>query len=320
MFSSLCFVCVCVVWVRCERECLFRLFGVTAAAPPVLIPLTQLKTEHNSRTTIRTYTTPFHRYRASSPLFPCVMFRRFVSSSSVLFGGRSAAIGRTAVGTIAAAAAAGAAITMAMANNTIVQAQSSSEVSSSNTADVEAPSNYPVNIDLNRFLPDRPPNLTLRGLLFVTRHGSRTPVSLLPGQTHDEFRDTWHNCPLGDHSTVPCSGGLLTHFGEFQLSSVGWHMRQRYVHTDGFLPTKFDSTFFQLRSTDLPRTQLSLARMLQGLYPSLSLETLGPLIEVRKQKDETMYPNHYFCPRLKEMYIEAWSDNDERRGKKRVCV
>ena len=171
--------------------------------------------------------------------------------------------------------------------------------------DESAPSDYKVNIDLHKFLPDRPPNLTLRGVLFVTRHGSRTPISLLPGQTREEFQQVWENCPLGDHSTIPCGRGLLTHFGEFQLGSVGWHMRQRYVHSDKFFPAQFDDQFFALRSTDLPRTQLSLARMVQGLYPGTKLETLRPLIEIRKQENETMYPNHYFCPRLKELYIEA---------------
>jgi hypothetical protein len=183
--------------------------------------------------------------------------------------------------------------------------------------DENAASTYPVNIDASRLLPDRPPNLAVRGVLFVTRHGSRTPMSLLPGQTREDFQQLWGNCPLGDHSTIPCGRGLLTTFGEFQLASVGWHMRQRYVHHDGFLPETFDPTLFRFRSTDLPRTQLSLARMVQGLYPGLPLDTLAPLIEVRKQKDETMYPNHYFCPRLKEMYIEAWSVKPSRA---RVCA
>lgn len=185
-------------------------------------------------------------------------------------------------------------------SSTVAAAAAASEV------DEEATSNYAVNMDVSRLVPDRPPNLALRGVLFVTRHGSRTPISLLPGQTREDFQQQWGNCPLGDHSTIPCGRGLLTTFGEFQLNSVGWHLRQRYVHADGFLPAGFDPTLVRFRSTDLPRTQLSLARMVQGMYPGLPLEVIAPLVEVRKQKDENMYPNHYFCPRLKELYIEAW--------------
>lgn len=184
-------------------------------------------------------------------------------------------------------------------------AAASHEDTAAGAAGPDQPSNYPVNIDVNRMVPDRPPNLELRGVLFVTRHGSRTPISLLPRQTRDEFVQVWGNCPLGDHSTIPCARGLLTQYGEFQLHSVGWHLRQRYVYADQFLPKEFDPAWFHFRSTDLPRTQLSLARAVQGLYPGLHLDTLAPLIEVRKQLTETMYPNHYVCPRLKELYIES---------------
>jgi hypothetical protein len=231
-----------------------------------------------------------------------VMLRRFLTAGAAQ--ARRVMSPRT-VGVAAGVAALSVFVAARPQNTSIVHAAAASTAAEVKAADEEAPSDYLVNVDLHTLLPDRPPNLTIRGLLFVTRHGSRTPMSLLPGQSREAYQALWGNCPLGDHSTIPCARGLLTHFGEFQLASVGWHMRHRYVHSDHFFPTSFDPAFFRFRSTDLPRTQLSLARMVQGLYPGLALDSFAPLIEVRQQKDETMYPNHYHCPRLKELYIEA---------------
>jgi hypothetical protein len=123
----------------------------------------------------------------------------------------------------------------------------------------------------------------------------------------DQFAKLWGQCALPDGTLVPCQRGLLTQLGELQLGSVGFWLRKRYQSADAFLPPTFDTdpSFFALRSTDLPRTQLSLMRLMQGAYPGLDSATLARHIEVRAQSEETMYPNHYFCPRLQELYIEA---------------
>ena len=174
----------------------------------------------------------------------------------------------------------------------------------------DTPSNYAVNLDLTRALPPRPEHLAVRGLVVVTRHGSRTPMALLPGgggveARKAQFLDTWGYCPLANHTLVTCQRGLLTTFGELQLHTAGWWMRQQFGYRDAFLPREFDPAFFALRSTDLPRTKLSLLRMMQGVYPGLGADDLAKHVEVRKQAEETLYPNHYFCPRLKELYIDA---------------
>jgi len=184
--------------------------------------------------------------------------------------------------------------------------------------------NYDVNLDLHRPFPARPAHLTVRGLVVVHRHGARAPISFLPGGGPDapdatpgseealkarkeQFARLWGQCSLPDGSLIPCQRGLLTQLGELQLGSVGYWLRRRYATADEFLPSRFDAdpSFFALRSTDLPRTQLSLMRLMQGMYPGLDSATLARAIEVRKQRDETLYPNHYHCPRLHELYVES---------------
>lgn len=166
-------------------------------------------------------------------------------------------------------------------------------------------SHYPVNTDPSVLFPVRPPNLKVRGVVLVTRHGSRTPIGFLPGQSREHFQALWGMCPTPDHELVPCGRGQLTQLGEFQLQSAGWQLRQRYVHADKLLPRDFDPSLIHIRCTDLARTKLSVTRMMQGLYPGLRPSEVASMMEVRDQKDETIYPNHYVCPRLKELYIES---------------
>ena len=100
-------------------------------------------------------------------------------------------------------------------------------------------------------------------MVVVTRHGARTPVNYLDGQSKEQFQQLWGEChvidsrtkrerdaqreggresemrpldapraddaPTDDGTLVPCGRGQLTQQGEEQLYAIGQALRQQYV-------------------------------------------------------------------------------------------
>ena len=72
---------------------------------------------------------------------------------------------------------------------------------------------------------------------------------------------------------------------------------------DGLLPPTLTSpALLSLRSTNTSRTRLSTARLVQGLYPALSLAAARNMTVVRVEQDEDLYPMYNHCDRLREIF------------------
>jgi len=188
------------------------------------------------------------------------------------------------------------------------QASKPVAATAANDEDENKPSDYAVSLDLSRAFPARPSHLAVRGLAIIHRHGARAPVAYLPGggpaapdavpgspeafaARKQHFRSLWGMCAQPDGSLIPCQRGLLSQFGELQLQSLGFWLKRRYHAEDQFLPATFDPAFFYLTSTDIPRTRLSLTRLVQGAYPALTAEEIIKQVDIRQGADVTLYPN-----------------------------
>ncbi|KAG1438025.1 hypothetical protein G6F56_012821 [Rhizopus delemar] len=140
-----------------------------------------------------------------------------------------------------------------------------------------------------------PPDLELRLLQIVHRHGERTPVRR---RLEKLFPAVWNLCEANtamfstiaqfnqqkiDFTAVPvqrvieteklekpgsCYYGQLTNLGRFRMTSLGQRLRQVYIEKLKFLPDVFDEEGVYIRSTDYPRTQESVQQLITGgLYP-----------------------------------------------------
>jgi len=145
-------------------------------------------------------------------------------------------------------------------------------------------------------------NLRLKSVQIVHRHGARTTIAPFAGQSEQDFAKTWEGwCSDCEGNTKPCEMGELTNLGKWQLYHVGKMLRKRYIDQAHLLKEQFDPSDFVLRSTNIPRTVMSLQWLMHGLYPHTSINQINPYINVRPSKVENMYPNHPTCPRLREI-------------------
>ena len=193
----------------------------------------------------------------------------------------------------------------------------------------------PVSIGLPPTLPARPSHLHPLLAVVIVRHGARTPVLYLNGQSPADFAELWGQCHAIDakggveidpgasggreseappeqlprptdaadeNVTVPCGRGQLTQTGERQLREIGAMLRQQYVEQDKLLPPTFTPSTLALRSSNITRTRLSAVRLVQGLYPGTPLATIRALISVKPERDEDLYPMYRYCDRLRELF------------------
>ena len=194
----------------------------------------------------------------------------------------------------------------------------------------------PVSITLPPTLPARPSHLHPLLAVVIVRHGARTPVLYLNGQSPAQFEQLWGQChpmdseakrqrdarkdaaresevqgvdlprpedaPADENATVPCGRGQLTQLGERQLREVGAMLRRQYVEQDKLLPPAFTPSAIVIRSSNITRTRLSAVRLVQGLYPGTALATIRALTNVRLERDEDIYPIYKYCDRLRELF------------------
>jgi len=95
-----------------------------------------------------------------------------------------------------------------------------------------------------------------------------------------------------------CSRGQLTSVGYNQQIKNGRFLRNLY---QDILPTTIDPQLVYLRSTDVPRTFLSLQALLYGLFPFKNdTQCLSEYVPINTMDigQDTMTPNPKQCPRL----------------------
>ncbi|RKP11835.1 histidine phosphatase superfamily [Piptocephalis cylindrospora] len=180
------------------------------------------------------------------------------------------------------------------------------------------------------------PNATLHQLQEVFRHGDRTPIRVLQGDSGiwdcGESREVQHVAGSKGNSvtesivldyTTPssspysknmwrgsCIPGQLTPKGIQQHHELGQALRSIYVDKLAFLPSTLDPSVMYLRTTDRWRTRQSLSSQLTGLYPpehrasSDNTTTTAPLtVHVRPRVLDTLVDPHEQCPRVEEFEV-----------------
>lgn len=164
------------------------------------------------------------------------------------------------------------------------------------------------------------------------RHGARTPrpeKQLDPAEPQpgsDAFNAIWGRCPAKPRRAAgtflptqeplePCGLGSLTQIGEDQMRSVGERIAAQYGFRGEVGPLYPEH--LRVRTTNVPRTILSSAALLQGLYPGISRDEALSLIKLpneEKPAQETMWgPFTPGCPRLSELWDAAETKIDHSR-------
>ncbi|XP_011064013.1 PREDICTED: venom acid phosphatase Acph-1-like isoform X2 [Acromyrmex echinatior] len=140
------------------------------------------------------------------------------------------------------------------------------------------------------------PDVELQLLHVVFRHGDKVP--------HREFQN-YPNDPYRNYSYYPMGNGDLTNQGKMREYKIGTMLRERYDQYFG--PDYWPSKIYA-RSSEVPRTQLSLQLVLAGLFPPSEKQTWNPHLPwiptwtffVPYKTDNLLFP--HYCYRYIEEY------------------
>ncbi|KAG5325423.1 ACPH1 phosphatase, partial [Acromyrmex heyeri] len=140
------------------------------------------------------------------------------------------------------------------------------------------------------------PDVELQLLHVVFRHGDKVP--------HREFQN-YPNDPYRNYSYYPMGNGDLTNQGKMREYKIGTMLRERYDQYFG--PDYWPSKIYA-RSSEVPRTQLSLQLVLAGLFPPSEKQTWNPHLpwiptwtfSVPYKTDNLLFP--HYCYRYIEEY------------------
>ncbi|KAH0568276.1 venom acid phosphatase Acph-1-like [Cotesia glomerata] len=128
------------------------------------------------------------------------------------------------------------------------------------------------------------------------RHGDKVP--------HKEFQ-FYPNDPHGNHSYYPMDSGDLTNQGKLREYKIGKLLREKYGN---FLGPYYHPSLIFARSTDVPRTQMSLELVLAGLFPPTGQQIWNPdlpwipvtTVSMPNEQDSLLFPHH--CPEYIKEY------------------
>jgi len=160
----------------------------------------------------------------------------------------------------------------------------------------------------------------------VTRHGDRTALVLLPGDTAPFlcnlttfmfpsitsqksasvsrlYRKNY--LPGREVITGNCNFGQLTQVGYDQHVRLGQNLRNLYVNKYKFLSPELNTSEIWIRSTDIYRTVQSVQANFIGLYPgNVSAQSSVPVVDMYTMDltQEDMFPNYNICPRGQDVY------------------
>jgi len=175
---------------------------------------------------------------------------------------------------------------------------------------------------------------TLQSVQIVTRHGDRTPLTLLKNNeenvwqckapkeyvsinkpngplTYLKFIDTAadpdYSNPFIRNSfwKGTCFPGQLTHRGSQQHVKLGEDLRKIYVDKLKFIDEN-SLSYLYVRSTNVLRTQLSVKSLLNGFMPN---RTESIPIHTLPREIETFFPNLDACPILLDIESELKSED-----------
>lgn len=189
----------------------------------------------------------------------------------------------------------------------------------------------------NTYCSDSRQNEKLVGLILLTRHGARTPLSLINGIEEIAYTPELLNPYVqanyklvtldnkdfaqkdADNDIVNLSRklkggagkGQLTSLGEKQLFQLGRRFRQKYINDMKFLSGNYDENEIYIRSSHLRRTINSAKSLLAGLYlESSSTNSNQPfLIHVNDAETDYLFPNTGNCAYLKEFYQKVGNED-----------
>ncbi|XP_075227340.1 testicular acid phosphatase homolog isoform X2 [Lycorma delicatula] len=126
----------------------------------------------------------------------------------------------------------------------------------------------------------------------VSRHGSRSPLFYYASD------------PYNDPKYWPSGKGTLTNKGKLQMYKLGRYLKQRY---DGLFHGKYRQQDIYVRSTRSPRTYMSVAALLAGMFPPVDEQVWNqdldwqpiPIWSDDSDKNEIVM-NHSLCLRFTE--------------------
>ncbi|EFN76309.1 lysosomal acid phosphatase [Harpegnathos saltator] len=148
---------------------------------------------------------------------------------------------------------------------------------------------------------------TLQQVVFLFRHGDRTPTETYPKDPYINY--SW-----------PGGWGAMTKKGMLQLYNVGQWIRKEYGEAIG---KKYESASTLVRSTYADRCIMSAQTLLAGLFPPSpedmfvsGLEwTPIPVHAIPREMDKLIAVKSS-CPRLAAALKQAYLEEEERSGEK----
>lgn len=138
----------------------------------------------------------------------------------------------------------------------------------------------------------------------VYRHGDRSPIVMLPKDTHQ--LDDWPN-----------GLGWLSKIGMSQHHALGQWLRNRYTTENTLLNKTYKHKEIQIDSSNENRCLMSAYSNLAGLYPPTEGEMFDPSLKwqpipvhTRPEKEDNVINMGMSCPRYDELLTETISSKE----------
>ncbi|CAF0722914.1 unnamed protein product [Brachionus calyciflorus] len=175
------------------------------------------------------------------------------------------------------------------------------------------------------------PNEKLVSVIMITRHGARTPLSIISKLDQVEYDPNllepfvkakyklklldnsdfdhdilsyYDELNLKNHLIGGIGRGQLTKVGEKQMFNLGRRVRQRYIEDLKFLSKDYKPSEIYTRSTHYKRTISSAKSVMAGIYlDSPEADQNDPfIINIQHLHEDVLFPNPINCSYYAEMH------------------